>query len=191
MTVKIGDKTYDSVEEMFADMKRRDLEDVPFKALKPVKAYLRSKSLEGYNLWYWLSEPWKLVTELPGFHWRRAKWFVQRGKRGYADFDLWGLDGYLLSWLPDAIAELREIAHGFPTTMYDEDVDWSDPGQEASDAAFAKWLDILAEIENGLRSGVRYSDILDDMTEEEREVEREKFEAAWNLMGKHFFSLWD
>lgn len=40
--------------------------------------------------------------------------FIQRGRRGWADQDVWSLDGYLNSWLPDALRRLRDTKQGVP-----------------------------------------------------------------------------
>lgn len=38
---------------------------------------------------------------------KEIKWFIQRGKRGYADCDWWNLDSYMSKVMADAILTLR------------------------------------------------------------------------------------
>jgi hypothetical protein len=80
---------------------------------------------------------------------REVKWFLQRGKRGWADCDVWGLDDYLAGWLPDALKQLSEDTHGYPASLCDEE---NDP---SGDAGFAEWREILAQIAEGFRAHKR------------------------------------
>jgi hypothetical protein len=40
---------------------------------------------------------------------KSIKYFIQRGKRGYSDEDVWDFDNYLCSIIPPAIRELKRI----------------------------------------------------------------------------------
>jgi hypothetical protein len=40
--------------------------------------------------------------------------FLQRGRRGWADTDVWDLDGYIARVLSQSIAHLAETDHGYP-----------------------------------------------------------------------------
>jgi len=68
--------------------------------------------LENYILWP-AERVWDGITD----SFREIKWFIQRGKRGYADSDLWSLDYYLSGWLPDALRELKKIQNGYPASL--------------------------------------------------------------------------
>lgn len=46
-----------------------------------------------------------------------ARW--SRGKRGFADSDLWGFDTYFAKVLSDALKQLAEINHGWPPKTMD------------------------------------------------------------------------
>src|SRR4029077_10429539 len=46
-----------------------------------------------------------------------AKWFVQRGCRGYSDSDAWNLGYYVASWMPDALNQLIRVKNGYPMGM--------------------------------------------------------------------------
>src|SRR3990167_183363 len=62
------------------------------------------------NLIWPLERFWEKIKDIP----REIKWFWQRGKRGYADSDLWSLDFYLESWLPEALNQLAKETIGSP-----------------------------------------------------------------------------
>jgi len=57
------------------------------------------------------------------------KYFIQRGKRGYSNFDLMDMDTYLLDLIPNMLKSLKEKKDGFPSDL-DED----------------KWNNILKEM---------------------------------------------
>ena len=49
------------------------------------------------------------------------KYFIQRGKRGYSDFDLMDMDTYLLDLIPSMLKSFKEKKDGFPSDL-DEDI---------------------------------------------------------------------
>ena len=66
--------------------------------------------------------------------------FLQRGWRGYADQDVWSLDGYLSRWLPDALRQLQGSGHPNGIT-----------GRE--------WDEILGEMEKGFTAAREVIDL--------------------------------
>lgn len=88
-----------------------------------------------YRFWRWhkIFHPVEMYYEV--------KYFIQRGRRGWADQDTWGLDNYLDSWLPDAIDHLNEHTHGYPPELTPE-----------------KWSEILKTIAEGFRARQKASD---------------------------------
>jgi len=65
-----------------------------------------------YRSWYFLK---KLFTgRYVKDRYREVKWFIQRGRRGYSDQDVWGIDTYLANWLPMALRQLSKTKHGIP-----------------------------------------------------------------------------
>lgn len=67
----------------------------------------------GYNYAYYLIHPFVLLKDV----YLQMKWFYQRGKRGYADCDVWSLDCYLARWMPEALLKLKNISHAYPNRM--------------------------------------------------------------------------
>lgn len=170
----------DSFDKFFQEQNAKD-------ARNPLRKFLRHKSVAGKNGWYWFTNPWR-IYKIPVSWWNDLRFFYSRGRRGYSVYDTWSLDSYLLKWLPDAIRDLRENSHGFPVTMFADDVDWTDPSQDQSDVAEARWTDILARVENGLILARRMSDTYDEA--EARAIE-DGFRESWSLLGEHFFDMWD
>jgi len=59
----------------------------------------------------------------------------QRGRRGWADRDTWGLDGYLCTTLAGALNHMAETSHGWPGgTAYPEFEDWTAALRKAATA---------------------------------------------------------
>jgi hypothetical protein len=44
----------------------------------------------------------------------RLRWFIQRGRRGWADCDVWSLDSYTCLMLSGALIRLAERNHAYP-----------------------------------------------------------------------------
>lgn len=63
-----------------------------------------------YTKRYYIAHPLELIRECVD----NARWFIQRGKRGYADCDVWSLDYYLSGWLPKALREHKNNSQSYP-----------------------------------------------------------------------------
>lgn len=50
-----------------------------------------------------------------------ARMFIQRGRRGFSDDDLWGFNGYMAKMLSDALRKLAANHVGFPLGSTDEE----------------------------------------------------------------------
>lgn len=103
------------------------------------------------------------------------KWFIQRGKRGYADSDVWSLDWYLSEWLPKAIRQLKKRTNGYPL-------------------AFLKnpkgWKDILESIAKGFEADFRIKDgVLYEGKLYDKLVQLRK--EGFGLFVKYYDNLWD
>ncbi len=124
--------------------------------------------------------------------------FLQRGKRGWGDSDVWGLSHYLSKTISETVKHLKENNHGHPCGLTE-----------------GKWIDILNEIsrtfdlakrmdENELYyikgqlrrkkwqktvDGINKKCDTHDrcMTDEEIKA----YERGFDLFRKYFFNLWD
>lgn len=130
---------------------------------------LTKYGLFGWNYRYLLLHPWKLGEEI----YYHVKWFWQRGRRGYADCDVWGLDSYLVTWLPGALESLRTQAHGHPVGMT------------------PKTWDIRLE---RMRDGFLTAREIGDMnfrTVEEAKVLQKRMYKGLRMFSRYFLDLWD
>lgn len=132
-----------------------------------------------YRKSYYVTHPLALVKHLR----REIKYFYQRGRRGYSDADVWSLDWYLNSWLPEALEDLKSQLDGHPTNLCDT-VDFLTHEDCSGEQ---KWRDTLDVMIDGFKAA--------------REIESgwlPKEDPAWERFNKgmkafhdHYFSLWD
>jgi len=112
-----------------------------------------------YRLWYRI-EDW----------WHDTIAFFQRGKRGFADKDVWGFDCYLAEVIAGGLKLLRKNHGGHPLRLTDE-----------------KWNSILDEIIEGFEARNNcesYEEFLSI------EVDK-KLNKSLELFAKYFQNLWD
>lgn len=124
------------------------------------------------------------------------KYFIQRGRRGYSDRDLWNFDEYLYKIIPPALRHLAKRSFGCPSELWDE----KDKNNECH-----KWSEILEEIAQGFEAakeidtsfGCQYKKELKDgaytyeYDKKRAKLLTEKFERGMDLFKKYFLNLWD
>jgi hypothetical protein len=122
------------------------------------------------------------------------KWFYQRGKRGYAECDWWGMHDYMSKVIPPMLRRLK-TGSGCPSEFYDRD---------ATNNECHKWSTILEEMAQGFEAAAfldnqRYlkwkpgehgGSIL-ETDHEAMENARLKMERGLKLFAEHYLSLWD
>lgn len=62
--------------------------------------------------WAWRHEGWLNPREW----YRTIKWFIQRGRRGWSDRDVWSFDWYLARVIAEGIDHLIVTKHGYSPT---------------------------------------------------------------------------
>lgn len=63
------------------------------------------------DIWWWIRFGIKnKIVDFP----REVKYFIQRGKRGYSNRDVWGFDYYLAKVISGGIDKLIKNIHGYP-----------------------------------------------------------------------------
>jgi hypothetical protein len=151
----------------------------------------------------WNSKPkyiWSNIEDF--FYW--IKHFIQRGWRGWADCDTWGMDGYLIEVMIPMLKHLKETKHGYPGDLtpgrWDKIMDKMIKGLEAGDRFleddylgqiqpdWAKdlgdnWLEELNKHPIKKESWKKYHQMA-------RKDEKE-FHRAIELINHYFFALWD
>lgn len=122
-----------------------------------------------YNYACYLYQPWKYAGELLD----NVKWFIQRGRRGYADRDVWSIDWYLCNWMPQALADLKRTTHGYPVGLSPK-----------------RWEAKIDRMINAFRVARKIQNY-DYKTREEYQAALKQFRKDFNVFKMHFFSLWD
>jgi len=124
-----------------------------------------------------------------------AKWFYQRGSRGWSDRSAWSIDTWLVDNLIPMLERLKNNKHGTPMSMFrkkdgvDKDGNSTD---EASRLAAQRWDNVLREIIYGLKCANKIED--SDYDYEDKELTKKltkSSQRSFELIGKHLFSLWD
>lgn len=98
-------RSYRSFEDMQEEWKKERKEH-------PIRCWLEGE-------WYRIERGFKFLCF--GM-WREIKYFWQRGRRGWADRDVWCLSGFLSDILPAMLEKLKEEKYGIPCEfVYDKD----------------------------------------------------------------------
>jgi len=126
---------------------------------------------------------------------RRIKYFIQRGRRGYSDEDLWDFDSYLSSMIAPALRHLAKKSFGCPSDLYDKD--------KKNDECH-RWKEILEEMAQGfdaVRSlkgtGILHYEKQDNgalkitVDENRQKNLSDKFNKGMQLFSQYFLGLWD
>ena len=133
--------------------------------------------LGAYRLSYRLLHPRDWFLDLC----REIKAFIQRGSRGYADCDTWGLDDYLCEWLPRALRHLAKYNHGCAVEFFDE----------GKDDECWRWIEVLIKMAEGFEAkGKLFEDYPELGKEEILELDK-KWQEGAKLLFDYFENLWD
>jgi len=151
--------------------------------------------------------------EIPGEVYRNIRWFIQRGKRGYSDYDIWGFDYYLIKVISKGIKELQRQVHGVPGNIAEKFKDKNDP--DGIDNAMKEWKRILGEIAwtfesahkvnendwiliNNEKQRNKLTKFYDELNKSQdyfcyimTKEECKRYREGWKLFQKYFFNLWD
>lgn len=130
-----------------------------------------------YNWAWYFYNPQKYVVHL----WDEAKWFVQRGRRGYSDQDVWGWYSYIARTNAGALRTLAENKMGHPIGMTME-------GWRGRLLKMADGFQAVIDDENDYTSYKRLS------RKEYKGLlcrRKQRLLAGLKLYREHFQSLWD
>ena len=124
-----------------------------------------------------------------------AKWFYQRGSRGWSDRSAWSIDTWLVDNLIPMLERLKKEKLGIPLSMFKKkdgvDKD-GNPTDEASVLAEQRWDNVLNEIIYGLKCAKKIQDLDYDYKDKELSKQLTKSSRrSFELIGKHLFNLWD
>lgn len=124
----------------------------------------------------------------------KIKHFIQRGRRGFSDEDVWDFGSYLAEIVPPAVRQLKK-GHGCPSEFYNK--------ERLNDECHL-WHDILEEIAQGFEAVLALNNFNYFRTEKtddghyKQEIDQERYDAlnkkaerGLELFAKWFQSLWD
>ncbi len=150
----------------------------------------------------WMNFRWKVAQPIERFP-RQVRWFIQRGRRGWSDYDMWGMDYYMARLNIEMLVELRRNAHGYPGDLTNgTNEPWLDDDDRSRltvknalidtqigfkgdpDDGFERWRAMLAYFEHGWRCQVSH---MEDVGDEGHE----RFKEMLPLYGEYFGALWD
>ena len=89
------------------------------------------------------------ISEFPENAYYETKYFIQRGKKGYSQRDVWAIDYYLMEIIPSMVKDLKSSLHGTPMACYPNNCEkdkHGNPTDKEDDKAKKKWIQILDSI---------------------------------------------
>ena len=156
-----------------------------------------------YRPRYYLRHPFEWI----GDKWRALKWAKQRAIRGYADCDIWNMDSWFSSVVPEMLEQLAEEANGWPDGKFETFGEWQQwlrdtaaaikmMREEEQDAINPYWPAYQEELGNWqyTEKGYAPSELSHKYQAEASriaEAMQEKFEQAMISFSKNFHCLWD
>lgn len=158
----------------------------------------------GYRPSYYLTHPHEFVKET----YLEIKWFIQRGRRGWADSDVYSFDDYLARVIHEGVERLRKSPYcGCPASFVDKDVDPALSFDYKSLDPYEAWNEELGKMAAGFKAWREREDWMeapewgeyDNLPAEERvefaaKKDNEayaKLQASLELFKKYFVNLWD
>ena len=125
----------------------------------------------------------KRKFDIPGDTCREIKWFIQRGRRGYSDRDIWGFDFYLSEIICGGINELKNQVHGVPGEIAEKFKDKND--SDSIDIAMIEWKRILGEISWTFETSIKIQENdLIPVFDERKRKQADKFVKSLNMPQK-------
>jgi hypothetical protein len=143
------------------------------------------------------------LPDLPMDIYRDIKWFIQRGKRGYADCDVWAFDEYLSKIIINGVKDLKFQMHGVPADQFFSSKDGNDINMGAWKLILDEiiWaFEVTQKIINAewvyLNSKKRNKKSTSKFSKEFKYhiMTREeclRYRNGWRLFQKYYFKLWD
>ena len=125
---------------------------------------------------------------------QEIKWFIQRGKKGYCDKDIWEINTWMSTTFAQMLREFSEKVYDYPPGFDDEKIDMpagliashvlgnSVSGEDYEE--YLAWKKIVLKMSNYFEDAVCECGYTPSI---EAKDNRNK---AFELLRKHFFDLW-
>lgn len=119
----------------------------------------------------------KAIKDFP----REIKFFIQRGRRGYSDKDVWDLHSYLEKVIAGSLRHL--VTH--------ESMIASHPMGYKEIKNHKDWKRVVKKIAKDIEEGSQYDDLSKNWQDKTRKKKLEQFYDGLANLGKYWFNLWD
>ena len=142
-----------------------------------------SKLLEDFKIsWYeryiWWPICW-LWDDIEYYCYYKPKYFIQRGKRGYSDRDLWNMHHHLSDLMPDMFEDLANTHFGYPSEMNDKE--WT--------KMLKKWAKDIRKA--NIDPPLKITDKGIERYKKQVEANQKLIKDTFTEIGEHYFNLWD
>ena len=102
------------------------------------------------------------------------RWFIERGRHGFASCDVWNFDSYLTKIIIGGLRELKKYGQTFPPSITDE-----------------KWNGILDQMIAGFTAYRILENNCLNLSDSEKKLLQGKFKTGMELLGQWYSHLWD
>lgn len=126
---------------------------------------------------------------------KKIKYFIQRGTRGWSDEDAWDADHYLGKIIAGMVRRIAKGGYGCPDGFYDD---------KRKNNECHKWKEVLEEIAQGFEAAEQMKDLSFSHMREKKDGKYDssikmkkqrqlavKYERGMELFSKYFLNLWD
>lgn len=118
------------------------------------------------------------------------KWFIQRGKRGYSDRDLWSFDLYLAKIINRGAWQLADEIHGSQLDMYDKEAEARGEDPHHKTREILRQIATLFQAFEDEEEAFIWNDDPQELELIEAELHKKQKKALW-LLAEHFRLLND
>ena len=141
---------------------------------------------------YWTIFPHSIRTAInPMTYFREAKYFIQRGRRGWSDRDWWGAYWYLSEILPPMLRKYAsDDSHGHPGSFHKEGKSFEETEKE--------WHELLLKTADDIEAHIKFDERPFPKDKEgqdqyfaDKEIAYKRGTDGMKVVSEIFFDLWD
>ena len=121
--------------------------------------------------------PFRGFRKIPQFF-RSLKWAYQRATRGYADCDVWDIDIWFLSIIPNMLRDLESLGGGYPYGM--TSIEWHATLREMARCFEGAGKDPDLDTAGNLEKWEKFNEAREKDLDEGLKMFRENFWDLWD-----------
>lgn len=136
------------------------------------------------NVWEWneikryVKQPWKI----PGVIFDNVRYSWQRITKGYCDKDLWSIDYWFMSVVPDMLQQFKDTKQGSPGVLGEDYI--AEDGILCNDTCHEEWDKILEEMIFLFREMNEETCQKKNIFEDEHRKVQNEFEEKYGFFGE-------